>query len=110
MTTDTKLDATFSARLWRAWMLLQASRGLRMSQVQLGQELVRNGIPVSQATISGWLNDRAFPGTPELMVRLARTLSWGKRGERGWVDPGWLMFGAETEATGPDEESWAPEP
>jgi hypothetical protein len=93
-------QAGFSGRLWRAWLLLQNARNERVTQVQIAAELTEAGVPMKQAAISAWFR-----------VALAKVLSWGERGERGWVDPAWLMFGPETEAKGPEDISnWTAEP
>jgi hypothetical protein len=104
-------QAGFSGRLWRAWLLLQNARNERVTQVQIAAELTEAGVPMKQAAISAWFRGEAEPQSRKSWVALAKVLSWGERGQRGWVDPAWLMFGDDTEAKGPEDlSSWTAEP
>jgi hypothetical protein len=102
----------FKDRLWRAWLLLQNARGERVTQVDIAQRMTDLGYPQKQASVSMWFRGAAIPDRRETYVGLAKVLSWGERGEKGWVDPGWLMFGSETDAKGPEDgiASWTAEP
>ena len=101
----------FRDRLWRAWLLLQNARQQRVSQVRLAAMMTEVGVPLKQGAVSAWFRGDSEPDRREVYVALAKVLSWGERGERGWIDPAWLMFGDETEAKGPDDMAdWTPEP
>jgi hypothetical protein len=109
---NTMAQTGFSGRLWRAWLLLQNARNERVTQVQLAAEMTEVGVPMKQAAISAWFRGEAEPRDRESFIALAKVLSWGERGQRGWVDPAWLMFGDETEARGPEDGTagWTTEP
>ena len=109
---NTMTQAGFSGRLWRAWLLLQNARGERVTQVMLASEVTAQGVEVKQAAISAWFRGDTEPRDRETYIALAKVLSWGERGQRGWVDPAWLMFGDDTEAHGPEDgtNGWTAEP
>jgi hypothetical protein len=111
-TVDNPMTQTgFRERLWRAWLLMQAARGQRVTQTQVAEMLTEAGYPMKQPAVSAWFRGDSEPDRREAYVTLAKVLSWGERGERGWIDPAWLMFGDETEAKGPDDMAdWTPEP
>ena len=102
----TMASTDFRERLWDAWLTLQREcvrRGLdRPTQQWLSQRMKELGEPRGQGGISDWFRGNTTPSDVRTYVILAQALSWGERGEQGWVDPGWLCFGEETNALPPE--------
>lgn len=96
----------FQHRLWDAWLTLQREyvrRGReRPTQKWLAQAMTEAGSPIGQGGVSEWMRGKAAPATCRVYVTLAKVLSWGERGSSGWIDPGWLAFGEDSDAPPPD--------
>lgn len=88
-------EGDFGVRVVRAWLYFQARAGRQVTQREVGRrvaELMGRRRPHNPATVSAW-----FKGTApdaETITALARALD---------VDPGWLAFGAASQAPAPPD-------
>jgi transcriptional regulator with XRE-family HTH domain len=85
----------FSARLFRAWHLLQIRKEGTATQEWLGKKVGKVlGVsePISQSAVSRWFRG----ATPDLETigAIAKALE---------VDPGWLAFGDNSQAPSPED-------
>jgi hypothetical protein len=92
----------FKDRLLHVWLDLQRARNDRITQVWIAQEMTRRGVSMTQGSVSSWFRGESLPRDLQTYVVLAQVLSFGPRGKRGWVDPGWLAFGEGTDAPAPE--------
>jgi hypothetical protein len=110
----TMTGTEFRDRLWDVQLKLQRLRrdGQRPTQAWIAREMTARGVSISQTAISSWFSGGTTPGDLRTYIVLAQVLSWGERGTDGWVDPGWLAFGEDTDARPPalDAGGWTPIP
>lgn len=91
----------FRDRLVRAWLELQVAKNDRVTQSEIAAWMTELGVPMTQGSVSAWFRGDAGPRDLKTYICLAQVLSWGPRGEKGWIDPGWLAFGDASDAPDP---------
>lgn len=93
MPDNGRLDNEFRLRILRAWNRYGERRGRKLTQMELAKVVGKlRGEPVSQSTISDWLN-KIVPSVRDTLY-LAQALQ---------CDPGWLAYGEDSGAPGLDQ-------